>query len=142
MMEDKYFKITFEQKEDILRRIENFLEKNPDVLFAYIHGSFVVQEQYHDIDVAIYLKLIPEELLKMELDLETQLYKLIQYPVDVRILNNAPLSFRYNVIKNGRRLAIINDDARCDFEEMTVSNYFDFAPYRKMYLKETLSSGV
>lgn len=67
---------------------------------------------------------------------------LIQYPVDVRILNGAPLSFCCNEIKHGRRLAVINDDARCDFEEMTVSNYFDFAPYRKMYLLEALGRGV
>jgi predicted nucleotidyltransferase len=107
-----------------------------------VHGSFISHDQFRDIDVAIYLKSNPVELLPAELDLETDLYNLIKYPVDVRILNSAPLSFRYNVIKDGRRLAVINDDARCDFEETTVSNYFDFAPYRKMYLQEALNRGV
>lgn len=80
--------------------------------------------------------------MQAELKLEAELYNLIQYPVDVRILNGAPLSFRYNVIKHGRHLAVLDDDARCDFEEATVSNYFDFAPYRKMYLQEALGRGV
>ena len=92
--------------------------------------------------MAIYLKSNPAELLQTELNLESELYNLISYPVDVRILNSAPLSFRYNVIKHGRHLAVIDDDARCDFEEMTCSAYFDFAPYRKMYLKEALGRGV
>jgi len=141
-MKEKYFKITRQEKEDIVRRIDCFLEKRPDLLCAYVHGSFISHDQFRDIDVAIYLKSTPAEFLQAELDLETELYNLIQYPVDVRILNSAPLSFRYNVIKDGRRLAVINDDARCDFEETTVSNYFDFAPYRKMYLQEALNRGV
>jgi uncharacterized protein len=141
-MKQKHFKITRQVKEDILRRIDRFFEKYPHILFAYVHGSFISDDQFRDIDVAIYLKSTPAELLQAELDLETELYNIIQYPVDVRILNDSPLSFRYNVIKNGRRFAVIDDDARCDFEETTVSHYFDFAPYRKMYLQEALNRGV
>lgn len=141
-MEEKQYEIDMQGKEDIFSQIEHYLEKRPDLLFAYIHGSFMSQEKFRDIDVAIYLKSKPTELLQVELDMEAALYKMINYPVDVRILNNAPLSFRYNVIKDGRRLAVINDDARCDFEETTVSNYFDFAPYRKMYLQEALNRGI
>jgi predicted nucleotidyltransferase len=141
-MKENYFEVTNQERDDIFHRIEVFLEKIPDLLFAYVHGSFVSQKQFRDVDVAVYLKLTPLELLQMELALETELYNLVQYPVDVRILNGSPLSFRYNVIKNGRRLAVIDDDGRCDFEETTVSNYFDFAPYRKMYLQEALNRGV
>ena len=141
-MIEKYFKITRQAKEEIVHRLERFLEQFPNLLFAYVHGSFISQDQFRDIDVAIYLNAKPTELLQAELDMETELYNLLQYPVDVRILNGSPLSFRYNVIKNGRRLAVIDDDDRCDFEETTVSNYFDFAPYRKMYLQEALNRGV
>ena len=141
-MKENYFEITNQERDDIFRRIEIFLERLPDLVFAYVHGSFISQEQFRDIDVAIYLNKKTTELLQAELDLETELYNLVQYPVDVRILNSSPLSFRYNVIKNGRHLAVIDDDGRCDFEETTVSNYFDFAPYRKMYLQEALNRGV
>jgi len=141
-MKEKHFTITGREKEDIYRRIEHFLEKYCNLKFAYVHGSFFSQEKFRDIDVAIYLKATPAELLPVELDLEEKLYNIVQYPVDVRILNGAPLSFRYNVIKYGKRLAVTDDDARCDFEEATISNYFDFAPYRKMYLREALGRGV
>ncbi len=140
-MKEKYHKISSREKEDILHRIECFLKNYPDVIFAYVHGSFISGERFRDIDVAIYLKTNPTKLLELELDMEAKIYNLISYPVDVRILNRAPLSFRYNVIKYGRHLAVINDDARCDFEEATVSNYSDFAPFRRRYLMEALGRG-
>jgi len=101
-MKEKHFTITSREKEDIYHRIEHFLKKYSNLKFAYVHGSFVSQEQFRDIDVAIYLKATPAELLPTELDLEERLYNIVQYPVDVRILNGAPLSFRDNVIKYGK----------------------------------------
>lgn len=58
------------------------------------------------------------------------------YPIDVRALNGSPLSFRYHVIKEGMLLMVKDDDLRSDFQEATLSGYFDFAPYRTIYLKE------
>jgi len=64
------------------------------------------------------------------------------YIVDVRILNVSPLSFRYNVVKDGLILFAENDDERSNFQEATISMYFDFEPYRKLYLRETLDVGI
>ena len=66
----------------------------------------------------------------------------VSYSVEMRLLNNAPLSFRYNVIKSGKPIAVVDDDARTEFEESTLNHYFDFSPFRKMYLKETLGHGI
>jgi hypothetical protein len=63
-------------------------------------------------------------------------------PVDLRILNDAPLSFRYNVIRYGRPVFVRDSDARFEFVEATLRGYFDFAPYREMYLRETLGLGL
>lgn len=142
-MKSIYFQISSQAKEEIITHIRSFLEKLPDLLFAYVHGSFITDEKFRDVDVAVYLKAAPVSPLQMELDLETEVLDVVKkYPVDVRILNNAPLSFRYNVIKHGKSLVVIDDDARSNFEESTFSHYFDFAPYRKLYLKEALGRGV
>ncbi|MCX5847378.1 MAG: nucleotidyltransferase domain-containing protein [Deltaproteobacteria bacterium] len=142
-MKSIYFQISTQTKEEIITHIRSFLEKLPDLVFAYVHGSFITDEKFRDIDVAVYLKAAPLSPLQMELDLETELANVINnYPVDVRILNDAPLSFRYNIIKHGKPLVVFDDDARSDFEESTFSHYFDFAPYRKLYLKEALGRGV
>jgi hypothetical protein len=65
-----------------------------------------------------------------------------KYPIEVRVLNKAPLLFRYNVLRYGEPVLVFDDDLRCDFVEATLANYFDFAPFRKMYLKEALGSGI
>jgi len=142
-MKNTYFQISESDKKIIMERLRYSLEKRPNLLFAYVYGSFVRADKFRDIDIAVYLKQIPSTPLHVELELETELGNIIKnYLVDVRILNNAPLSFRYNVIKSGKPIVVVDDDARTDFEEATLSNYFDFSPFRKMYLKETLGHGI
>jgi hypothetical protein len=58
--------------------------------------------------------------------------------IEVRVLNTAPLSFKYHVIKDGIILLVKNDDKRADFQEATMAAYLDFLPYYNLYLEETL----
>lgn len=126
-----------------MERLRGYLEKRPDLLFAYVYGSFVTSERFRDIDVAVYLRQAPSTPLRAELEIEAELANLIKgYLIEVRLLNNAPLSFRYNVIKSGKPIVVVDDDARTEFEESTFNHYFDFSPFRKMYLKETLGHGI
>lgn len=126
-------------KKAIEEKIRKALKKYAEISFAYLHGSFINEDGFKDIDVAVYIKELPQSILDYELQLETALMKVIEkYIVDVRVLNTSPLSFRYNVIKSGILLVATNDDERADFQEATLSRYFDFAPYRNLYLRETL----
>jgi predicted nucleotidyltransferase len=139
VMRRKLFHVSLAEKKEITESIRAFLENRPETVFAYLHGSFVTDDRFKDIDIAVYLDPLPSSLLQAELGLEAELGDAIKkYPVDIRILNNAPLSFRYNVIKYGRPIVGMENDTRCDFVEATFSNYFDFAPFRENYLKEVL----
>ena len=130
-------------KKAVKEAIREVLKKHEEILFAYLHGSFVKKDAFHDIDVAIYLERMPASVLEYELQMETELMKALgKYIVDVRILNDAPLSFKYNVIKDGIVLLSKDDDKRADFEEKTIVFYLDFLPYRKLYLRETLGVEV
>jgi predicted nucleotidyltransferase len=141
-MKEKLYSLTEIKKDSIASQIRECLGNCPEILFAYLHGSFVASEKFRDIDVAVFLGKLPPSPLEFELSMEAELCGALRgYPVDVRVLNNAPLSFRYNVIKFGKRLFAEDDDARCDFEEAVLSNYFDFAPFRKRYLEEVLGLG-
>ncbi len=64
------------------------------------------------------------------------------FPVDVRVLNQSPIPFRYNVLKNGRLLSCRNEELYAGFLSHTLVSYFDFAPYRKQYIKEVLGLEV
>jgi len=125
------------EKELLLDHISAFLQSRDDILFAYIHGSFAREEKFADIDIGIFLR-EPARLnpLDLELELETALQSLIRFPVDLRVLNFAPLSFVYNVIKASILVVDKEADSRADFEGRIFKKYFDFAPYRKRYLKE------
>jgi hypothetical protein len=89
--------------------------------------------------VAVYLERMPASVLEYELQMETELIMAVgRHIIDVRVLNTAPLSFKYNVIKDGIILLVKNDDKRADFQETTISAYLDFLPYRNIYLEESL----
>jgi predicted nucleotidyltransferase len=142
-MENRYYEIRADEKGAIVEKIKSYLQGRPDILFAYLHGSFFSGDRFRDIDIAVYLKPPFPSPLQIELDMEGELGKEVErYPVEVRVLNDAPLSFRYNVIRHGEPIVVLDDDLRCDFMEATLSRYFDFAPFRKMYLKEVLGSGI
>ena len=137
-MEGKYHKINDAEKNELTKIIKNFLKSIGGIEFAYLHGSFIAEGAFRDIDIALYINDDNSTDIQFELQLETTLGNLlVPYPVDIRILNSSPLSFRYNVIKFGKPLIIMNDNLRTDFEAATFSNYFDFAPFRNVYLKET-----
>lgn len=124
-------------KQEIVKIIKKELEKYDDIVFAYIFGSFVDSDRYNDIDVAIFLK-NPEKdrLMEREFELERILEDKIHISFDVRIINFAPISFVYNVLKN--KILIIDRDTslRADFESLIFRKYFDYKHLIKEYLKE------
>lgn len=93
-----------------IKLLKEYFEKIPEVLMAFIFGSFakgfVMEES--DIDIGIYLK---ENLLEKE-ELETKIYseisKILQKNVDLVILNEAPASLISNVLKTGIPLRMKN----------------------------------
>jgi hypothetical protein len=125
------------EKQLLLDHISALLQSRDNILFGYVHGSFAREEKFADIDIGIFLK-NPGSLdpLDIELELEAALQSFTRFPVDLRILNFAPLSFVYNVIKESILVVDKDADLRADFEGKTFKKYFDFAPYRKRYLKE------
>ena len=133
-------------KDNVIKEIRDIIEKDSVVLFAYLHGSFLENSSYHDIDVAIYLKeekgITPLVMQEKEFKLSSMLeqrYRNTRF--DVRILNLAPISFKYQVIKNGLLLFTKDEEKLTNFEMATIPHYLDFSIYRKRYLREVLSIG-
>ena len=139
----KKHKISDSEKEKILGKIIDNLKDENSIIFAYLHGSFL-EGSFRDIDLAIYVQttLNKKEALKLELKLERELEEKIKLPIDVRILNYSPLSFRYNIIKDGKLILSRNENLRCDFASLSIREYLDFNFYRKRYMKEVLGLEV
>jgi predicted nucleotidyltransferase len=141
--EGKRFSVSEENYKDIVGVIKTILNNRKEIIFAYLHGSFLARTNFGDVDIAIYLSGVQEEkFMQYEFKLEQILESAINFPVDIRVLNNAPPSFKYNSIKKGIRLIDKNINTRVDFETHTYKIYFDFLPFRQRYLKEALELEV
>ncbi|HEQ71051.1 MAG TPA: nucleotidyltransferase domain-containing protein [Spirochaetia bacterium] len=140
-MEIISYDIDTEQKEAYLQILSGDIMNRPEILFAYAHGSFLEDRRFRDLDVAVFLR--PEFIAGKSPFYETELGSELQkdlkalFPVDIRILNTARLSFQYNAIK-GRLLADRDPEARIAFITKTVSLYLDIKPILRHYTKEAL----
>ena len=78
-------------------KLAHFSEKRAEIILSYLYGSFL-EEGFRDIDVALYLAKIGKiKALQYELNMENALKELIVFPFDVRVLNHAPLSFKFKM---------------------------------------------
>jgi len=143
-METRSFHLSDPERQSLRTRIRDRLSGRSDLAFAYLHGSFVTEDSFRDVDVAFYLKGIPASPLSLELELETELSEAIggSYPLDARALNVAPLSFRYRVLRGGVPFLVVDEESRIDFVEATLRTYFDFSPFHKRYLREAFGRAV
>ena len=128
----KKIRLNRDKKEEIIGRIKEYLNKRKEVLFAYIFGSFVGSDEFSDIDIALYVD--GERSLKYEFEIEDDLEAMLKIPVDVRVINNAPVSFSYGVLRDG--LLIKDNDIRSDFQVMKFKEYMDYVHLRDAYIRD------
>lgn len=131
-------------REDVVRRLESFFARKAEVVFAFIHGSFTCRDDYRDIDIALYCDPVPSSPLQYELNLETELITagLLPGEPDVRLLNGAPLAFRYHTVKSPLMIFSRDDERFCDFKEDAIRYYLDFSRHTDMMLKDFLHGEV
>lgn len=122
----------------VIQKLKGSLAGEKSVIFAYLHGSFVHEDEFHDVDVAVYISRSPGQEVDVadyEVSLSLRLEQALSLPADVKVLNGAPLSFRYHVSR-GLLLFSRDDSIREDFLQKTWSEYFDFLPLSRIYLEE------
>jgi predicted nucleotidyltransferase len=115
------------QRADIQRTLASALAGASDVVFAYLHGSFLDGARFHDVDVGVYLIGPSETHARRALELSDRLSSEVGVPVDARPLNDAPVSFRFHVVR-GKLLFSRDEETLADLIERTVQRYLDMAP--------------
>ncbi len=140
MLTEKIYLLATSERNEITSVIRELIAPDDQVIFAYLHGSFYANQPFRDIDLAVYLTdLLPDQRLKYALKLEDSIEQTVKYPVDLQVLNAAPPTFCYMVIKNGCQLVNKDDNLRAEFETYTLKRYFDLLPFREKYLQEVLN---
>lgn len=122
-----------DERERLIRAIKDRLLQEQDIVFAYIHGSFLTEEFFRDIDVGILSGVAMD--LSFESDLSLELSTALGYEIDVRVINDAPVAFQMAALRNGRLLLSRNDDARTDFIENVGRRYREYAHFRNVFME-------
>ncbi|NVO65980.1 nucleotidyltransferase domain-containing protein [Methanofollis tationis] len=113
-------------KERMIKEISRCLSGFEDLLLGYLQGSFLVRNDVHDIDIGILLSRERKayELFKYSMTIASDLERCItpRFDVDLRILNNAPVEFQYEVVRRGRAVFARDEGLQIAFEADVMAN--------------------
>jgi len=115
--------------EDLIALLSEGLEKEEEVLFAYLFGSMATDKAgpNSDIDIAVYLK---NDSLDTQLRLITGLSKLTGGEVDLLILNRVKNLYLLDEIFRSNHL-LKDHDLRIDFEVRKEHEILDFKAHKR-----------
>ena len=130
------------EKERCLDRVSKSLEKHTDILFSYAFGSFVGWGAFRDLDIAVFVlpDRFPKKEYAFEFSIQNELERVLDrgFPIDVRILNSAALSFQYHAIR-GVLLIDRDPDRGIEFVTSVIARYLDIQPILRHYTKEAFA---
>jgi predicted nucleotidyltransferase len=135
-------KISRSEREKIIEAISLFFQQQKKIVAVYLFGSFPSEKAFSDIDLGILFEGDVKNPLDTEVELETQIQRVVKYPVDARILNRAPLSFCQRVIRSGTLILDRSPNVRADFQGRVLKQYFDFSYFQKRYLREVVNAPI
>lgn len=113
-------------------RLTELLSRRPEVLEAYLFGSFArgAAQPHSDVDVAVYVSAIPDEPFGYEATLASDLMSgLGENRVDVVVLNRAPPLLYHRVLRDGLRLLSREPRATTAREGAALSRYCDWVAH-------------
>jgi len=145
MMKDaKLFELNPDRRQEILFGLVEILEREPRLCFAYLYGSFSQKRPFHDIDLAVYLTEADGDNWQIQSALSEQLEQSLRQqglsiPIDVRVLNSAPLGFRYQAFR-GDLLFSRDEILRIDLVSQTAMRYLDMLPLKQQALREAMAA--
>lgn len=135
----KTYTLSDEAKEECLDGVAAELERHPEILFAYVFGSFLDDMPFRDLDIAVYVRseVLQSSPFRYEDSLAQEIadHLALPYPIDLRILNEASVSFQFHVVR-GRLLVDRNPGLRLARLTAIVSRYLDRKSFLRHYVRE------
>lgn len=136
---EKRHQVNKEEQDRIIRILSHHLSQCSEIRFAYLHGSFLGELPYKDVDIAVFYseKVPPDQQLDLCLSLAAELSHKLKVTVDIHSLNRTAVAFRYQATR-GRVLLAKDREELFNFVEATWREYLDIMPL----LKENLADMV
>lgn len=108
----------------------------PGLVCAYLFGSQARGDAAprSDVDVAVLFEQDPPRTLEgLHLDLADDLSAAVGRPIDLVVLNRAPVDLVHRVLRDGVLLLDLDPSARIRFEVRARNEYFDLLPHLQRY---------
>ena len=135
----KRFTLSEEEKAIIFTQLEELLKNEKRIQFSYLFGSFIEKLPFHDIDLGIWVNgLLSKNVTNLSVELSAKFTRRMNYPVDIRILNFAPVPFRFQVIR-GKLIYVRDEEVHSEFIEDTMRIYLDIKPILYRATKEAFA---
>jgi predicted nucleotidyltransferase len=133
--------ISGKQRREISQKITAVLAQMPEIVFAFLHGSFLSEPNFRDIDLGIFVRGVDRsDHWNYEYRLSREIENTLRssFVIEVKVINEAPLSFSFHVI-TGKLLFTRDEDFLVDFMIRTARDYLDMAPLRQRYITEAMA---
>ena len=130
-----------EQRRDIVKEITAVVSGQPEIVFAFLHGSFLDGSFFRDIDLGIFVRgMDSADFWDYEARLCQQIEEALNnlFLVELKVINKAPLSFCYHVIR-GQILFVRDEGSLTEFMARVARSYLDMAPIRHRYMIEAMT---
>jgi len=129
--------------EDLIPKALTYLQAIPDILFAYLFGSFGrgKRSPLSDVDIAVYLK-EPTDVHEKRMEILGALIDILQTDeIDFVVLNHAPLPLRMRILESKKVVVDHQPFLRHRYESLTMREYFDFSVLEREILNRRFFSG-
>jgi len=132
-----------EDRERLIPQIRDVMTSLLPLRVAYVYGSFLTRDDFRDIDIAL---LVDErcgggESLSYASRVADALGTALNFrhECDVRVINDEPVWFQYEVISLGRAVYVRDEDDRIDFETRVLVEYQDIKSMYDLFDREYLA---
>ncbi len=129
-------------KRNILKTLKKSLSPRSEIIFLYVHGSFLDSLPFRDVDLALYVdskQINSQQAFDYSFDLSLQLSKQTGFEIDVQVMNFSPLGFQQSVLRNGKLLFSKDENLRLSLIESISLEYIDFFELNKQYIRQLMS---
>jgi len=122
----------------IQERLQGLLTARADadgIAAAYLFGSTArgTARSDSDLDIGVLYSVAPPKTLAGMFDLEGDLEVALGKPVQVVVLNYAPVDLIIRVLRDGKLLVDRDRSRRIQFEVRSRNEFWDLEPYLRLY---------
>ena len=125
-------------------RIRQIFQDRPEIVAVYLFGSFDTPWEREDSDVDLALLIRPEVWASQSQNLRKEYDRLAPSisprPVQLVVLNSAPLVLRWEVFRKGRLLWCRDERYRKTFLIQSMLEYLDFQPLEDAFYRHRFAT--